>query len=461
MKDPDSKSTVANSAAKDQFVDLLRKLPEFQSLTSKQLIHLVKFGPKVFSSGEILLAGDNQKEKNLVIMLAGSCNVEKPITVNNRIKFVLVTKVHSPAVFGEIGIFSTKPSVATVATAQRVVALTISHDTIEDLKKQTESIVRSMNLSFARLGVARCQKTASKYATILKELFGEHTPSPGGFKMSISRIESAIEKGLDYSTFGRDVFDQISDLLERIDYAMAMAHYIKLLPDFKIPSDEEIDLRPDDSFSAEAVRILTDPGSRGKTIKHAIADNFVKRLGEGIIKDDYIPCLEEMVNLIDELMTFLPKLSDAFNRRNIQRGDNEMLEGFMNRITTEMDYICRRAMEEFGYGKLPDHHDAGEKQGKLSSYLIEKMSDMKLRVAVENLDSGYILEFRDPADVTRRKVAVELYNKLKTHPAVRLIMSANCKESRDDNCSDMFNDVPIMSEFFCKGCRIIVQAGPD
>ncbi|HEB73355.1 MAG TPA: cyclic nucleotide-binding domain-containing protein, partial [Nitrospirae bacterium] len=223
-------------SANSEFAFLLARMPEFAHLGSDELTRLSLLKPHIYKAGEVLLDYDDIEKNKMVILLAGVCNIEKLIDVSGINVWVCVSKAHAPAVFGEVGVFASRPRVASVVAAQRVVALVVSKKDLIGIFEDADRALNKTLWVFARLGLKRCRVTADNYFSLADSIFQRNIIDNAAIESQIVRLAALSTGASDDIRPDKSLFNETGDCLELLDSALAYASYFELMPDFAMPS---------------------------------------------------------------------------------------------------------------------------------------------------------------------------------------------------------------------------------
>lgn len=99
-----------------------------------------------------------------------------------------------------------------------------------------------------------------------------------------------------------------------------------------------------------------------------------------------------------------------------------------------MDKIIVAALQEFDLIDFPETLEGFAEPEKILEFVCVRLAEVKVRVSLENIESGYSVEYQKPAAAMKEKLAYEMFNMMKTHPLVRLLLAEACPQSIIDPC---------------------------
>jgi len=449
--------------ANSKFLFLLTRMPEFASLGPDELNRLSLLKPHIYKSGEVLLDCNDINKHNMVILLAGVCNIEKSIDVGGSRVWICVSKAHAPVVFGEVGALASRSRVASVVAAQRVVALVVSEkDLIGIFEKDAKSALNDTLWNFAKLGLKRCQVTANNYFTLTDSLFQRNILDHNVIEERIVKLE-ALSMAASYDARpDKSIFNETGDCLEWLDNAFALASYFELMPDFAIPSAMPGDI-PADLLMCKLAKEALKNREPGKSVKLALADIMLARVEGQVAHESQIAFFKEIIEATDNLLDVLPYTAWAGEVISNLPEAAKIIEDLSIEMHVKLDAISDKAMERFGLPMFPaSPEEAGEDTGpRLVSYVCQKIEGIKARLPEEEAFKKYIKHPNRPGEEVKNNLALAMFTSMKYHPVMRFIMRAKCPPPGDQKCPGIFGNVQLMSGFFCMGCRLAARPAPD
>jgi len=308
MNEPDDRSGDIHEgeAATVQVVSLMARMPEFHCVTRDALVYLAKLKPRAYRPGEVVIDGSEGSNKNLVIILAGSCDIEKSILIGETRVWEKIGRVHAPAVVGEVRVFSPKPPIAAVVSAQRSLALVVSHEAVIELFRQSEVTLPVMTENFARLSVARCKNTAGRYLQAVNELFGGDILDARELLAKLAQLETVVESGAENLDLDGEVFNDMSNYLEWLDHTLALVTHIKTTQDFAMPQLDQSWIPEGVTLSATAAEALNLGKNKVISINKALTETVSRQLTGKLKMKDHIGFFLDIIKYIEELQSLLP-----------------------------------------------------------------------------------------------------------------------------------------------------------
>ncbi len=295
-----------SEAATIEVVSLMARMPEFHCVKREALVYLAKLKPRAYKPGEVVIDGSEGSNKNLVIILAGSCDIEKSILIGETRVWEKIGRVHAPAVVGEVRVFSPKPPIAAVVSAQRSLALVVSHEAIIELFRQSEVTLPVMTENFARLSVARCKNTAGCYLQAVNELFGENILDTKELLAKLAQLEAVVESGAKNLDLDGEVFNDLSNYLEWLDHTLALITHIKMTQDFAIPQLSQSEIPEGITLSATAIEALNLGRNREISISQALTETVSRQVTGQLKMENHIGFFLDIIECIEELQSLIP-----------------------------------------------------------------------------------------------------------------------------------------------------------
>jgi hypothetical protein len=295
--------------ANPKFFHLMARMPEFAYLGTDALNRLCLLKPSIFKIGEVLLDCSAADRNNMVILLAGVCNIEKSIDVGGTSARICVNKVHAPAVFGEVGVFASRSRVATVVAAQRVVGLIVSEEELIEIFGDAEEAFNNTLWSFAKLGLLRCRITAEKYSAVTDRIFRRNVIDHSAIDARILKLETHSKSARDDVKPTKSLFNETGDCLEWLDNALALATYFDLMSDFTFPT-----LEPGDDMSGISISPLGKEalvnGEAGSSVKLKLIEIVLERAKGHVVYENQVEFLSEIVEAVHDLAGFAGMLPE-------------------------------------------------------------------------------------------------------------------------------------------------------
>lgn len=432
-------------------ISMMARMPEFHYLTRDEVEGLTSLGPQVYKPGETILEA-GEKNKTLVILLAGVCRIEYPVEVDGERRWVCVERVHAPAALGEVSIFAARPRSATVTADTKSVAIMVSSTALRDLFARSRATLPRMLWSFARLGVARIRNGAGRLDQLLEKYLGGSVSGRPDHEKEILRLERVIGPTAEKSNANEQTFDQISVLLEKVDGDLGFVSYLDQMGDGKFPPAADIPGRGGAALSPLAAAALDKMAGGAASIKEKVTKTAAEN--PGLLPDGgWMRAVMEMIRAVDEIRALAPLAFEAKSKRSAQPGSDEMIAGFADRIEKELDSLEGETMELFGVESLEKALADEEAARRLDSFLSRRVRKIKARVSVEDFEAGTLLDdYHQPGDKIRNRAAMEIFNRLSGHPVMSVIMSGSCGKGRI--CAGRRGDESSLLGFFCLGCRL-------
>ncbi|MGK7344392.1 MAG: Crp/Fnr family transcriptional regulator [Candidatus Nitrospinota bacterium M3_3B_026] len=436
-------------------VSMMARMPEFHYLTKTEVEDLTRLGPQVYKPGEAILES-GEKNRMLVILLAGICRIEYPVVMDGERRWVCVERVHAPAVLGEVSIFATRPRSATVITDKKSVAIMVSSKALRDRLEGSGATLPRMFWSFARLGLARIRNGAGRLEQLLEKHLGRNAAGRPDYETGILRLEKVIGPTAEKSNVDEETFDQISVLLERVDGDLGFVSYLDQMSDGGFPAAANIPGPGKSALPPLAAAALEKMAGGASSIKEKVAQAAADN--PGLLPGGWMETVLEFIRAVDEIHRLAPLVYEARTKRSAQPGSEEMIEGFADRIERELDSLEDETMERFGIESLEKLLSDKEAAGRLDGFLSRRVKKIKARVSVEDFEAGSLLDdYHQPGEDIRNRAAMEIFNRLSSHPVMSVIMAGSCR--RDRGCADRgAGGGGSLLDFFCLGCRL---AYPD
>jgi len=437
-------------SANSEFAFLLARMPEFAHLGSDELTRLSLLKPRIYKAGEVLLDYNDTEKNKMVMLLAGVCNIEKLIDVSGINVWVCVSKAHAPTVFGEVGVFASRPRVASVVAAQRVAALVVSEKDLIGIFEGSDGALNNTLWVFAKLGLKRCRVTADSYFSLTDSIFQRNIIDNAAIESQIVRLEALLIGAGDDVRPDKSLFNETGDCLEWLDSALAYASYFELMPDFVMPSVMPGDVPSDISIRPLAHEALKNRES-GKSMKLALADIMIRRVKGQVMYKSQIAFFKEIIEATDDLLKVFPYTAWAGEALSNLPEAAKIIEDLLREINEELDAISGKAVERFGLPMFPaSPEEAGEEVGpRLVSYVCQKMEGIKARLPDEKAFKKYAKYPNRSGEEVRNNLALAIYASMKYHPVMRFIMRAKCPPPGDQKRSGIFGNAQLTSGFFC------------
>lgn len=287
--------------ANPKFIVLLARMPEFAYLGTDELTRLSLLKPQIYKNGEVLLDSSAGDKNNMVILLAGVCNIEKSIDVGGISVPICISKVHAPAVFGEVGVFASRSRVASVVAAQRAVGLVVSENELTSIFEGASEALNNTLWSFAQLGLLRCRITAERYFSITDRIFHRNIFDHNAIEDRISELEGLSKSDRYDVRPAKSLFNETGDCLEWLDNVLALASYFDLFPDFTMPSAGLGD-DPSGNTICPLAKEALEKSESGKSVKLALADIMLERLKGYVAYEDQVAFLKGIIEATGDLL---------------------------------------------------------------------------------------------------------------------------------------------------------------
>lgn len=448
--------------ANPKFAVLLARMPEFAYLGTDELTRLSLLTPRIYKSGEVLLDCSAADKNNMVILLAGFCDIEKSIEVGTISARICVNKVHAPAVFGEVGVFASRSRTATVVAAQRVVALVVSENEFAKMFEGSDAAFNNTLWSFAKLGLKRCRITADSYISITDRVFHGNVIDHSVIESQIAKLETLSKNARDDVRPDKSLFNETGDCLEWLDSVFALASYFGLIPDFTMPPVRSGDV-PSSIVICPLARQALEKSEPGKSVKLALADIMLEKLKGQVAHEDQIAFFKGIIQAADDLLAVLPYSGWASEALPNLPEAAKVIEDLSGDINKELDVISDKAVERFGLPMFPASvQEVGEEaRPRLVSYVCQKIDGVKALLPAEEAFKKYAKYPDRSGEEVKNNLALAIFTSMKYHPVMRFIMEAKCPPTGDQKCPGIFGSAQLMSGFFCMGCRMAARPAPD
>jgi len=304
-------NTADVSAANAHIVDVMSKMPEFEALRRDAVALLAKSRARVYKRGETMIAGNRDDTKNLVILLAGSCEIIKAIDLAGVTVRVGISKVHAPAVFGEIRVFSSRPPIAEVISSQRSLAMVAPGSSIIDLFERSRVPYPRMLRNFARLSVARCKATASAYVNTVDQLFGAGALNTRAICAQVEAVEDMMERRAEERTLDESSFDHISGQLDWLDTILALIRHFCAVEEFLPPDANNMEEAPEYAALTPLAREAAALATGEASVRNAVVKALSARSLDRLAPEEHPRLLREAIRAADELMGFHPPVTES------------------------------------------------------------------------------------------------------------------------------------------------------
>ncbi len=148
----------------DQFVDVLRQLPAFQSFNQESLLNLLRLSKMRTYDPEEKIITEGQDEKCMYILMSGKATVTKGGKS-------IITLQRSGDIFGEMSLLDMEPRSATVTAEQETSCLAIDAEYLDKLDAEGKSSFHAaIYHMFAQILAYRLRVTTDKYAAAREEV---------------------------------------------------------------------------------------------------------------------------------------------------------------------------------------------------------------------------------------------------------------------------------------------------
>lgn len=450
----DQSASEEQSINRDQIVSMIARMPEFHYFSKSEVAQLADSDLQTFQRGETLLSAGGMESRMILLLLAGKCSIEKPITVNGKEEVVCIERIHAPAVLGEVGVFSSQPRTANVVSESRSLGLLLPVKALLRRFELSKATYPQMLWSFAKLGVLRISSSASKYASLMNTLVECDILEAREFADEAMELEKIIGSKPGKSAITHNEFDMIRELVERLDTALAFACHFEQIFDNKMPSNDSMAKSFSGSLSVLAIEALLNNENQNKNIKQAVVETCAnqKSLCQGT--GDWAICLEGMIEATGDLADLSRLIKENQTQRREAPGAKAMIDGFACRIDKELKRVESETVKRFGLENLPARLDDSDESSIMENYMLNRIRKINARVLISDFEPDILSEYYKAGKITRNQVAMEFYKQLEDNPVLNLI-SAKFQGSPPEDKLEMKNDEFTLLEFFQLGHALI------
>ncbi len=435
---------------KEHVINMIARMPEFHYFTKKEVARFATFDWQTFKRNETLMWAGKVDSKALVVLLAGTCSIQKPIDIQGKRVVVPIEKIYAPAVLGEVGVFSSLPRTANIVSDTRSAGLILPEKTLRLHFEQSDATFPHLLWSFARLGVLRIRFGVLRHEEMTKKLIACPIFEKPPFLNEVIELEALIGDEYDGKTVSMRDFDYIRDLIERVDVALAYAKYFENIEDETMPVNDSASLSFSASRSFLAVETLVRKESQGKNIKGAVVETCFKDYQKCFGSGDWATCLEGVIEATGDLKELKSVVREYKTVRTAAPGTDIMIEGFSNRVCEELGKVEVEACKRFDLERLPETLKEDAQSTMLEAFLGKKVKAVKARVLVTDFENGIFDEYYRSGELTRNQVARAFYEKVKDHAVISLI-SSNFPEVIDENGPNQKEDIHSLLDFIILG----------